>query len=605
MYFDDYQSLPQIFFLNAEKNPDKPLLSVKVKGQYKDIKWDTVKEEVYVIASYLASRGVSKGTKVAVYSENRPEWWVYDLAVLSLGAITVPLHAVSAVGTVELILHKSGAQVCFVDTEERLNTLQLMSRKLPLLKEYIMFDKIETKKKNIKYYGDLIEKKLKPADYKRVDAAVKKVKREFTATLIFTSGTTGEPKGVELTQHNFLSNTGQIEEAMGKYLDETDAFLSFLPLSHVLERTAGYYYPMTTCKKVYFAESITTIQQDLVATRPTILVSVPRIYEKMHSAIVGKVTKASPVKKAVFKFSVAMGQKAVPYHCKKKPLPFYLKKPHAIAEKLVLSKLRVALGMDNLKFAISGGGPIAYSDMTFFVGMGVTVLEGFGLTETSPVTNLVLPDDMKLGSVGKPFKNTKIKISDEGEILIKGPQVMKGYYRNAKATKEVMTKDGYFKTGDIGIVDEEGFLYITGRIKDIIVTAGGKNISPQPIEQILRTSRLIEQIAIIGDNKKFLSALILPDFEELSARLAARGVGSGMNKKDIVKQPEAIALMREEIDSLTASMSRVELIRRFTLMSGEWTIDGGELTASLKIKRNVIQEKYKEVIDKMYLDDEE
>ena len=392
---------------------------------------------------------------------------------------------------------------------------------------------------------------------------------------------------------------------MGKYLDETDAFLSFLPLSHVLERTAGYYFPMVTCKKVYFAESITTIQQDLVATRPTILVSVPRIYEKMHAAIVGKVATASPVKKTIFKFSVAMGQKAVPYHCKKKQLPFYLKKPHAVAEKLVLSKLRAALGMDNLKFAISGGGPIAYSDMTFFIGMGVTVLEGFGLTETSPVTNLVLPDDIKLGSVGKPFKNTEIKISDEGEILIKGPQVMKGYYRNAKATKEVMTKDGFFKTGDIGIVDEEEFLYITGRIKDIIVTAGGKNISPQPIEQILRTSRLIEQIAIIGDNRKFLSALIIPDFEEMSARLAARGIGSGMNKADIVKMPESNAKMREEIDSLTAAMSRVTLIRRFTIMSDEWTIDGGELTASLKIKRNVIQEKFKDVIDKMYLDDEE
>jgi long-chain acyl-CoA synthetase len=605
MIFDNHQSLPEIFFNNAAKHPDKPLLSIKVNGEYQDITWNTIKEEVYGVAAYLASRGVSKGTKVAVYSENRPEWWVYDLAVLSLGAITVPLHAVSAVGTVELILHKSGAQICFVDTEERLSILTLMSRKLPMLKEYIIFDKISTKKRNIKQYSDLISKKLKPADYKRIDNSVKKVKRTTTATLIFTSGTTGEPKGVELTHHNLISNVGQVEEAMGSYLDEKDAFLSFLPLSHVLERTAGYYFPMATSKKVNFAEDITTIQQDLIATRPTILVSVPRIYEKMHAAIVGKVANASPVKKAIFKFSVAMGQKAVPYHCKQKELPFYLKKPHSIAEKLVLSKLRNALGMDKLKFAISGGGPIAYSDMTFFIGMGVTVLEGFGLTETSPVTNLVLPDDMKLGSVGKPFKNTKIKISDDGEILIKGPQVMKGYYRNSKATKEVMTKDDYFKTGDIGVIDEEGFLYITGRIKDIIVTAGGKNISPQPIEQVLRTSRLIEQIAIVGDNRKYLGALIIPDFDELTSRLTARGVGVGSDKKEIVNSPEANAVFREEIDSLTSSMSRVELIRRFALLSEEWTIDGGELTASLKIKRNVIQEKYRSIIDKLYSDDAE
>jgi long-chain acyl-CoA synthetase len=333
--------------------------------------------------------------------------------------------------------------------------------------------------------------------------------------------------------------------------------------------------------------------------RPTLLICVPRIYEKIRAGILLKVADASPVKKAIFNFATNVAKKNLPYVCNAKKPGGLVGLQVAIADKLVFSKLKVAIGLDNLRYAISGGGPLSVSDCEFFMGMGLVILEGFGLTETTPVTNVNRPWKIKPGTVGPVIAETQIKISEDGEILVKGPQVMAGYYKNPKATKEVFTKDGWFRTGDMGFNDEDGYLRITGRIKDIIVTAGGKNISPQNVENSIKTSHFVEQVAVIGDRRKYLSALIIPSFDHIE-KWARKNEISFSDKHDLVANDRVIELMRAEIDKYTKQYSRIEHIRKFTLLVAEWTQATGELTPSQKVKRRVVEDKYKKEIELMY-----
>jgi long-chain acyl-CoA synthetase len=333
--------------------------------------------------------------------------------------------------------------------------------------------------------------------------------------------------------------------------------------------------------------------------RPTIIISVPRIYEKVHAGILAKVAESSGAKKAIFNWAMKMAAKNLPYQCKSMPRTGLFAKQFNLADKLVFANLKKAIGLDRLRFAISGGGPLSVSDAEFFIGMGMTILEGFGLTETTPITHFNRPGNIKPGAVGTAIPQTKVRISDEGEILIKGPQVMKGYYKNPKATKEVFTKDGYFKTGDIGVIDDEGFLRITGRIKDIIVTAGGKNISPQNIENSLKTSQYIEQVAVIGDRRKYLTALLIPAFEAVGKWAKKNGIAYSGNK-DLIGRDEVQKLIAGEIERYTKQYARVEQIRKFKLLDGEWTQETGELTPTQKVKRRIIESKYGREIESLY-----
>ncbi|MBN2079330.1 MAG: long-chain fatty acid--CoA ligase, partial [Spirochaetes bacterium] len=404
---------------------------------------------------------------------------------------------------------------------------------------------------------------------------------------------------VMLMHSNFLSNATIVYNEVREYITPDDVFLSFLPLSHSLEMTAGYYIPIVVGSKVAFAEDVSTLMENFQEVRPTIIISVPRIYEKVHAGILAKVADAPGIRQAIFRWAIGVAAQNLPYMCKDKPRTGLFAFKFNLADKLVFSKLKSAIGLDQLRFAISGGGPLSVSDAEFFIGMGIKILEGFGLTETTPVTHFNRPNNIKPGAVGHPIPQTKVKISDEGELMIKGPQVMKGYYKNPKATKEVFTRDGFFRTGDIAMIDEEGFLKITGRIKDIIVTAGGKNISPQNIENSLKTSQLIEQVAVIGDRRKYLSALIIPAFEALEKWAKKNGVQFA-GKKDLIGNPDVVNLIGSEIEKYTKQYSRVEQIRKFKLLDAEWTQQTDELTPTQKVKRRVIEAKYTKEIESMY-----
>ena len=596
-------SMGAIFQNRVQELGEKACVAYKnAQGVYTDISWRQMDEMVRKVGYFLLSRGIKPGDKIALFSPNRYEWWVTDLAILSIGAVNVPIYATNSAVEAKYIIENSDSVICFTGEKEHLDKVMEVKDKLPGLREIIVFDDL---KSSVEGVIDLKEamKQGSAFDGKAgFEERLKSINPDDMATIIYTSGTTGDPKGVMLSHNNFISNVNQLYSVDPELFKEEHTLLSFLPLSHSFERTVGYYSALNAGKKVCFAEDFSKILQNLQEVRPTLIVSVPRLYEKIHAGILAKVSEAPPVKKALFNWAMSLAKKNLPYICRDKPRKGLFALQYALADKIIFSKLKAALGMDRLRFALSGGGPLSVSDAEFFLGMGIKVCEGFGLTETSPVTHGNRPDFIKPGTVGPALKDTLVKIGEGGEVLIKGPQVMMGYYKNEAATKEVMTEDGFFRTGDIGEIDSDGYLKITGRIKDLIVTSGGKNISPQNIENSLKTSIYIEQVAVIGDNRKYLSALIVPAFAELENWAKNNGI-SFASRRELLEHPEVQKLFAGEIQENTKHYARVEQIRKFKLLDAEWSQQTDELTPTLKVKRRVIDKKYAREIESMYAED--
>ena len=592
------ETVVETFNLQTAKFGSRPLVYYRDNGTYVSKSWAEMQEVVDSIAKYLIDSGIKRGDRVALFSFNRWEWWAADMAILSIGAVCVPVYPTNSAEETRYVIDHSGSNLCFVGNEEQLEKLLEVKKKLRSLKTVVTFYD-DHGRKGVLSLTDVIAAGRKSKKGKESDKRRKAVSPEDLATIVYTSGTTGNPKGVMLSHGNIMSEVRQFADAFGEYVEDTDRFLSYLPLSHVLERVAGYYTPIALSASVAFAEHFRTIQRDMEEIRPTVFVSVPRLFEKVHAGVSAAVAGMPFYKRAIVRWALGVGNKAVPFVCSNTAPKGFLAKRLAIADKAVFSVLRKQIGLDRTKIAISGGAPLSVNDFEFFLSIGINVFEGYGLTEASPCTNVNLVGRNKRGTVGPAMSLATVKISDEGEVLIKGPQVMMGYYKNKDATKEVIGKDGYLRTGDLGVLDEDGYLTITGRIKDIIVTAAGKNISPQNIELALGGSRFIEHVAVIGDRRKFLSALIIPDFNELEKWAKKKGiVYSG--RKDMAGHSEVKALFEHEIENIMKDFARVEQIRRFTLLDDVWGIDSGELTGSLKIKRRVVEAKYAAVIDAMY-----
>ncbi|HNY50376.1 MAG TPA: long-chain fatty acid--CoA ligase [Smithella sp.] len=594
-------SMGAIFQNRVQQYGDKTLVIYKnsKSGQWEEISWTKLNEMVRNLGMFLIKRGIKPGDKVALFSPNRYEWWVADLAIISVGAVNVPIYATNSAEESRYIIDNSDSRMCFVGTKEHMAKIIKVKEKLPNLGEIIIFDDSEKPPAGVMTLAEAMKEGSATTNKDEFDKRIKPINMDDVATIIYTSGTTGNPKGVMLTHKNFVSNVNQINAVDPEFLSDDHTFLSFLPLAHSLERTVGYYAAIFLGKKVAFAESTDKLLENFKEIRPTVLVSVPRIYEKVHAGILAKVATASPVKKALFNWAMGLAKENLPYICENRKRTGWFAFKYNLADKLIFSKLKEALGMDKLKGAVSGGGPLSVSDAEFFLGMGIIITEGYGLTETTPVTNSNKPKKIKPGTVGPAVKDTIVKIGEGGEILIKGPQVMKGYYKNEEATKEVFTSDGFFRTGDIGEIDSDGYMKITGRIKDIIVTSGGKNISPQNIENTLITSPFIEQIAVIGDNRKYLSALIVPAFASLESWAKEKGIAFS-NRHDLTQNPEVIKLYEQEIQEYMKDYARVEQIRKFILLEKEWSQDSGELTPTMKLKRSIIRKKFEQEIESMY-----
>lgn len=596
------KSIAGIFHNRAEKYQFEPFLKYKKQGRYIPISWREMQKMVTNIGLGLISLGVKKNDIVTIFSENCWQWLVADLATLSIGAADAPIYPTNSGEESAYIINDSGSRFLFVSDKEHLNRILGVKSKIKGLKKIITFDPMENEGKDIITFDELMRLGEQSKDKKAFDERLQNIDPEGLATLIYTSGTTGPPKGVMLTHANFIANIMQ-SYASHPMVGHQDEALLLLPWSHSLGRTIGVYLMIHIGAVMSIAENFSTVMENMTEVRPTLMVSVPRLFEKIHAGIFSKLTKATPVKKKLFAWAVSVAVRAVDYRVQNKEMPVTLKLQYDAADKLVYSKLRYALGMDRIKLFINGGGPLALDIDRFFNAIGVNLHNGYGLTETTPVTNVNTFDVFAFGSVGPALADTQVKIAEDGEILIRGPQVMKGYYNKPEDTRASFTDDGWFMTGDIGKIDEKGCLYITDRKKDIIVTAGGKNIAPQNIENTLTTDLFIEQAVVIGEGRKFLSALIVPNYSELIAYAKKQGT-SFDNNEDLIKKPEIISFYKNKIDTLMKDYARVEQIRKFVLLPREFSIESGELTPTLKMKRKVINNNFSSEIESMYKDKE-
>ncbi len=590
-------TIGKLFWSRVRQYGPRAALRVKREGLWRDISWEEWGRNVKRFAMGLMALGLEERERVALLSENRPEWTYVDLAVLSANAVDTPVYATNIPEQVEHILKDSGSRFIVVSTEEQLAKVQEIKKNVPDLEKAILMDpKSEHPEDWVLSFAETQELGDAQGDPAAFEKRLEDTVTQDLATLIYTSGTTGAPKGVMLTHNNFISNLQGALEALP--LTDSDIALSFLPLSHSFERLAGYYTVLAGGGTIAYAESIDKVPDNIQEINPTVMCSVPRLYEKMHGRVLTTVEGGPALKKRLFGWGMDVGGEVSKRITEKKEIPGALKLKHKVADKLVFEKLRGRMG-NRLRFFISGGAPLAREIAEFFHSAGLLILEGYGLTETTPVISANRPEAYKLGSVGQPLSNLEVRIAQDGEILVKGPSVMKGYYNRPEDTREVLTEDGWFATGDIGYLDQDNFLYITDRKKDIIVTAGGKNIAPQNVENLLKLNRFIEQVCIIGDKRKYLTALIGPSFPDLEDYARENGIATEP-RDQFIEHPRIQGLFQDAIDEANAQLARYESIKRFTVLPSEFTQETGELTPTLKVKRKVVGTKYKQQIDRMY-----
>jgi len=596
----DEISMAAVFQNRAMKQGDKACVAYRNgKDEWVDVSWNRMNEMIHNLAYYLIKKGIQHGDKVAVFSPNRYEWWVADMAILSIGAVNIPIYATNTAEEVRFILNNSESRICFAGTASHLDKIVKVRNQLPILMEVVVFDDLEKKVEGVVTIQEAFRKGKDQADEALFKRRLAAIQPGDLCTFIYTSGTTGDPKGVMLSHHNIMSNVRQFMDRFPDIVSRYHEAPSFLPLSHAVERTAVYYCQVISANKVYFVKDINSLLADLQTIHPTFMASVPRVLEKMHEAITSKVSLAPPLKQKLFAWALGLGRKNIPYICKGKSRTGLFALQYRLADKLVFAKLKAAIGLDRIYFIGLGGAPISQNAMDFFLGMDIRCCDAYGLSETSPVVSSNYVGHIRPGTLGRPVINTEVKISQEGEILVKGPQVMVGYYKNEEATREAFTRDGFLKTGDTGEFDLEGNLKITGRIKDLIITSGGKNISPQNIEGSLQQSIYINQVAVIGDGRKYLSALIVPAFDVLEPWAKENGI-TATNRSELLGAEKVKALYEGQIKEKTREYGQVEQIKKFTLLENEWKQETGELTPTLKLKRRVIVSKYSAVINQMY-----
>jgi long-chain acyl-CoA synthetase len=596
----DLRTIADLPFHVLGRHP-KPLLIGRCRGA--EIVGQSTREwfdDLRDLALGLAEAGVQAGDRVAILSESRPEWLMTDLAVAVGGAITVPVYPTLSAAQARYIVEDSGARLAFVSNAAQLEKLQTIRHELPSLEAVVVFDADAAAPAASVLAFDA----LKARGHARILAEwgmgrafrdrAKTVKPSDLATIIYTSGTTGEPKGVMLTHGNLVSNL--IASKALLRLGDDERALSFLPLSHSFERMLGYLC-LANGIAIVFAESTDTIARDIVTVKPTLMTGVPRVFEKLQARILEKGSALPGPRRTLFRWAIGVGIARARSELQGRRASVVNGLKSKLADRLVWSKIRENLG-GHLKNIVSGSAPLSPATAEFFHGIGLPITEGYGLTETSPVLTGNPPGAARLASVGVPIPGVEIRIADDGEILARGPNIMAGYYNKPEATAEVLT-DGWFRTGDIGRLDADGYLYITDRKKDLLVTSGGKNIAPQPIEAVLKRSPLVSEAVLLGDRRKFVSALIVPDFAVLERRLRDIGRASG-DRESLVGRDDVLALYQEIVDALNRDLAQFERIKQFRLLPAEFSIDSGELTPTLKVRRNVVEQRWREVIDQMY-----
>ena len=594
---DEPATLIDVFMTVVRKHNRPDALNYKSGGRWISISADDMLERVRFIAAGLHAIGVKRGDRVALLSESRVEWTLTDAGAIFAGVIDVPIYATLTPPQVRYILNDSGAGALFLANRQKFLELKDVLGECPSVKQVIFFEGEGVMPQEGLTLAQLEEKgrELEQREPGHIARCAEQTKPDDLATIIYTSGTTGEPKGVMLTHSNLVTNL--IDSSGHLSFGEADRALSVLPLSHVFERQAMYMY-LYQGIAVYFAESLQTVGPNLKEVQPTVLVGVPRIFEKIYERIRERAAETGKVSEALLAWSVSVAREYAKRLIAHQPFSAWLKLKHSIASKLVFSKWQRAFG-GRIRLLLSGGAALAEDLAYIYIGAGIPIIQGYGLTETSPVISASSLEDNRVGTVGKAIPNVEIRTAEDGEIEVRGPNVMLGYYNKPEETRAVFTSDGWFKTGDIGTIDEEGFLRITDRKKELFKTSGGKYISPQPIEQAIKGSRFISQAVLIGAERKFPAALIVPAWEQIESYCKLKGI-EFTSHSELCKHPRIVDLIQRQIDALTPNLAKYERIKKIALLENEFTIEGGELTPTLKVKRRVIDEKYRDVIEELY-----
>ncbi len=576
-------------YYQLAKNPLQKSLITKKDGTWQATSTQEYIDKANAISRGLLRMGVKPNDKIAIISmTNRTEWNIMDIGVLQTGAQTVPIYPTISQEDYEYVLNHSEASYCFVSCDEVLQKVLAISSKVKKLKDVYSFDEL----KNCNHWSEVLEKGSDPSNQEEVEARKAAVQPDDLATFIYTSGTTGRPKGVMLSHDNIVSNVIASKERVP--FEHGGSALSFLPVCHIFERMILYLYQYC-CIEIYFAEGLDKISDNVKEVHPTLMTVVPRLLEKVYDAIIAKGTELTGVKKKLFFWAVELGLKYEPYGAN----GWWYEKRLGLARKLIFSKWQEALG-GNLEMMVSGSAALQPRLARVFAAAGMPVMEGYGLTETSPVisVNDARNKGWKIGSVGKIIDRVEVKIADDGEILCKGPNVMKGYYKDDAKTAEVI-KDGYFHTGDIGEIDDEGFLKITDRKKEMFKTSGGKYVAPQLLENRFKQSRFIEQIMVVGEGEKMPAALIQPNFDFLYSWAEKHNVTLGANS-DICVNTKVIARIQDEVDSANEDFAKWEKVKQFRLTPDVWSVDDGHLTPTMKLRRKIVKEKYMDLYNDIY-----
>ena len=594
----DFQTLPELFssvFHHFKGQDSKFPIARKINGVYEPISYDAFEKDVHSLSAFLKHNGIITKDRVAILSENRPGWYLADMAILNIGAINVPLYPSLPANQIEYILNNCSAKAIIVSNMLQLGKILSIWQNLPELTLVVVMNRLEEVIEDVLDLNEVKAKGEKILQEKPWILDGIPVEPDDVATIIYTSGTTGLPKGVMLTHRNICENVKSCSSIIR--LDESDCSLSFLPLSHAYERTGGYYLLFSCGASIYLAESIETISLNMAEARPTIIFTVPRLFDRIKMSILKQISTQSAIKQKIFYWALKTGEKYHQEINEKATAGKMISIQHALAEKLVYNKIKNKFG-GRLRYFVSGGAALPQKIGEFFQALDIRILEGFGLTETSPVTHVNRPEKIKYGTVGPAVDNVKVMIADDGEILLKGPNIMKGYWNDENATREVI-RDGWFYTGDIGVIDRDGYLKITDRKKHIIVTSGGKNIAPMPIENLISDSPYVDQVIVIGEKRPFLIALIVPDFNKLKECAAAEGIPAE-NNKELIENKNIQQIYEKLMRTVSRQLATHEKVRKFLLVDTAFTIENGHMTPTMKLKRKEITTKHAAEIDKVY-----
>lgn len=596
------RTINELFSQAVDRRVGKAVMSYKRDKKWLDITGEQLNERVRSLALGLHQLGVRFGDRVALLAESCPEWSMTDFGILSAGAVNVPIYPTQAVDQVAFILRNSGARILFVGSNKLLRRIQpaLDSLKKQERPQIILFEPARETADNVITLDSLVKRGAEELSKqpKLYEELAGQATPEDIATIIYTSGTTGEPKGVVLTHRNLVSNAQQ----SGKVFDisDRDVALSFLPLSHVFERTVLYIY-LSFGVQICYARGVETVAEDIKEVRPTIVTAVPRLFERIYATINKRAAEATPMQQKIFHRAVEVGREVAILKDQRKSVPWRLSLELKLLDKLVFTKWRAAVG-GRIRFFVAGGAALSPELAYIFAGAGITILQGYGLTETSPVVSFNRPMDNRVGTIGPAIPGVRVRIAEDGEILVQGDNVMQGYYELPEETERALQRyeDGvWFHTGDIGTMDQDGYIRITDRKKDLIKTSLGKYIAPQPIENMIRTIPMVEQAIVIGNARKFAAALIVPAFDSLRAYAKSLNIET-KDYKDLARHPRIIEYFKKKVDEVTRELAPHEKIKKIALLDQEFSVEGGELTPTLKVRRKFVEDKHREVINSLY-----